>query len=306
MWFKNLKLFRLMPEFNFTAADLEAKFERQLFQPGNRLEMQNMGWVPPCGGGLVHALDGQYLLSLRVEKKLLPASVINQATKEKCLEIEEQQGYRPGRKQTKEVKEQIIAELLPKAFAVQKDTRAWLDAKNHWLIIDAASAGKSDEVIGMLAKILDPLPVQSLFTELSPSAAMTEWLLQDEAPANFSIDQDTDLVSKAESSATVRYIRQTPESDDVAKHIQNGKVCTKLAMTWADRISFVLDDSLNIKRIKPLGLVKEQGFLDNRDDQERFDADMTLMCAELAKMLDDLVWALGGEKLRQGNEQKAT
>lgn len=159
MWFKNLKLFRLAPDFRPTTADLETKLERQLFQTGNRSDMQNMGWVPPCGGGLVHALDGQYLLSLRVEKKLLPASVVNQATKEKCLEIEEQQGYRPGRKQTKEIKEQIIDELLPKAFSVQKDTRVWIDTKNHWLIIDAASSAKSDEVIGMLAKMLDDLVV---------------------------------------------------------------------------------------------------------------------------------------------------
>ena len=297
MWFKNLKIFRLAPEFNFTAADLEAKLERQLFQPGSRLEMQNMGWVSPCNNGaLVHALNGQYLLALRVEKKLLPASVINQFTKAKALEIEDQQGYRPGRKQTREIKEQIIDELLPKAFSVQKDTRVWLDTKNHWLVIDAASAGKSDEVIGMLAKVLDPLPVQSLFTELSPAQAMTDWLVADEPPANFSIDQDTELLQSGGGGATIRYIKQTPEHDDVNKHIGNGKICTKLALTWADRISFVLDSELNIKRIKPLDLVKEQSFLDNRSDQERFDADMTLMCAELAKLLDDLVLALGGEK----------
>lgn len=298
MWFKNLKLFRLAPDFRPTTADLEAKLERQLFQPGNRSDMQNMGWVPPCGGGLVHVLDGQHLLSLRVEKKLLPASVVNQHVKEKCLEVEEQQGYRPGRKQTKEIKEQIIDDLLPKAFAVQKDTRVWLDTKNHWLIIDAASAGKSDEVIGMLAKIFDPLPVQSLFTEQSPSAAMTEWLLQDEAPANFTIDQDTELRSSAEGGATVRFIKQQPDHHDTSKHIQSGKQCTRLALTWADRISFVLNESLDIKRVAPLDILKVNTDFSNMDEAERFDADMTLMCAELAKLLDDLILALGGEKLR--------
>lgn len=77
-------------------------------------------------------------------------------------------------------------------------------------------------------------------------------------------------------------------------------------MTWADRISFVLDNNLNIKRIRPLDILKEDSDFSDMDEAERFDADMTLMCAELAKMLDDLVLALGGEKLRQGNEQKAT
>lgn len=297
MWFKNLKVFRLSPAWQLSVQDLEAKLEKQLFQPGNRSDMQNMGWVSPSNNGaLVHALNGQYLLALRVEKKLLPATVINQFTKEKAQEIEEQQGYRPGRKQLKEIKEQVTEELLPKAFSIFRDTKVWIDTRNHWLIIDAAAAAKSDEVIGMLAKVLDPLPVQSLFTELSPSAAMTEWLLQDEAPANFSIDQDVELRSSAENRATVRYVRQTPEKEDVTKHIEAGKQCTRLALTWADRVSFILNESLDIKRVAPLDILTEGSDFSNMDDAERFDADMTLMCAELANLLDDLVGALGGEK----------
>ncbi|MDY0272813.1 MAG: recombination-associated protein RdgC [Advenella sp.] len=297
MWFKNLKVFRLSPTWQLSVQDLESKLEKQLFQPGNRSDMQNMGWVSPCdNGALVHALNGQYLLALRVEKKLLPATVINQFTKAKALEIEEQQGYRPGRKQLKEIKEQVTEELLPKAFSIFRDTKVWIDTKNHWLVIDAAAAAKSDEVIGMLAKVLDPLPVQSLFTEQSPSAAMTEWLLQDEAPANFSVDQDVELRSSAENRATVRYVRQTPEKEDVTKHIEAGKHCTRLALTWADRISFILNESLDIKRVAPLDILSEGNDFSNMDDAERFDADMTLMCAELASLLDDLVGALGGEK----------
>ena len=299
MWFKNAKIFRLSPNFSLSAEDIEQALSKQKFQPGCRSGLINMGWVAPvASSGLVHAIDGQYLIQLRIETKLLPASVINHAVMEKVKEVQEQQGYKPGRKQTKEIKELITETLLPKAFSVFRDTRAWLDTKNRWLIIDAASAAKSDEVIGMLAKVLDPLPIQSLFTERRPSEAMTEWLLQDEAPANFTIDQEVDLVSSAENSATVRFIKQQPDHADASKHIQNGKVCAKLAMTWADRISFILDETLSIKRIKPLSLVKEQSFLDNRDDQERFDSDMVLMCAELASLLDELVTGLGGELIQ--------
>ncbi|NLY64194.1 MAG: recombination-associated protein RdgC [Alcaligenaceae bacterium] len=301
MWFKNLKVFRLAAAWEISVQDLEAKLEKQLFQPGNRSDMQTMGWVSPCdNGSLVHAINGQYLLSLRVEKKLLPATVINQFTKARALEIEEQQGYKPGRKQIKEIKEQVTDELLPKAFSIFRDTNVWIDTKNHWLVIDAAAAAKSDEVIGMLAKILDPLPVQSLFTEQSPSAAMTEWLVQDEAPANFSIDQDAELCSSAENRATIRYVRQTPEKEDVVKHIQSGKQCTRLALTWADKVSFVLNESLDIKRVTPLDILKENTDFSNMDDAERFDADMVLMCAELSNLMADLVSALGGEKKQAG------
>src|SRR5690606_20920943 len=216
MWFKNLRIFRLAPSWSCTADSLEAAIEKQAFKPGGSQEMQSLGWVPPCeNSGLVHDLNGQFLLSLRAEKKLLPSTVINQVAKAKAQEIEEQQGFKPGRKQMKEIKEQVTDELLPKAFSIYRDTRVWLDTRNHWLVIDAAAAAKSDEVLGLLAKSLETFPVTPLHVEQSPAAAMTNWLISDEAPATFSIDQDTELRSTSDSGAAVRYVRQTVEIDDV-------------------------------------------------------------------------------------------
>ena len=265
-----------------------------------------MGWAPPCGGGLVHALDGQYLLSLRVEKKLPPPLLSSISTLKKSVwKSKNSKATAPGASERKKSRGRLLMSFYPRPSPSKKTLASGWIRKNHWLVIDAASAGKSDEVIGMLAKVLDPLPVQSLFTELSPAQAMTDWLVADEPPANFSIDQDTELLQSGGGGATIRYIKQTPEHDDVNKHIGNGKICTKLAMTWADRISFVLDSNLNIKRIRPLDILTEGSDFSSMDDTERFDADMTLMCAELTKMLDDLVLALGGEKRKQDNEQKA-
>src|SRR5690606_1217007 len=146
MWFKNLKVFRLAPSWSISLDALESALEKHAYRPGNSLEMQNLGWVPPFeNSGLAYALQGQIFLSLRAEKKLLPATVINQFARARAQEIEEQQGFKPGRKQMKEIKEQITDELLPKAFSVYRDTRVWIDTKNRWLIIDAAAAAKSDE-----------------------------------------------------------------------------------------------------------------------------------------------------------------
>src|SRR3546814_6475833 len=90
----------------------------------------------------------------------------------------------------------------------------------------------------MLAKAIDSFPISPLYVEESPAAAMTNWLISDEPPSNFSIDQDTELRSTSDSGAAVRYVRQSIEIDDVRKHVQAGKQCTRLAMTWADRVSF--------------------------------------------------------------------
>jgi recombination associated protein RdgC len=297
MWFKNLRIFRLSPAWSLTADALEQALEKQAFQPGENRDMVRLGWVPPRDDtGLVYAQNGHYMISLRADKKLLPASVINQVARAKAQDIEEQQGYKPGRKQMKEIKEQVADELMPRAFSVFRDTRVWIDTQNHWLVIDAAAAAKSDEVLGMLAKVLDPFPVTPLHVEMSPAGAMTSWLIESEPPAGFSIDQDTELRATNETRATVRYVRHSLDIDDVRKHVEAGKQCTRLAMTWADRVSFVLTDTLDIKRVAPLDVLKENQDVVAVNDAELFDADFTLMTGELARLLNDMVDALGGER----------
>lgn len=297
MWFKNLKIYRLSAAWALFGDDLEAALARQAFQPGNNLEMQSIGWVPPReNGGLAHVVNGQILLSLRAEKKLLPATVINQVARFRAQEIEEQQGYRPGKKQMKEIKERVTDELLPRAFSIYRDTRVWIDPINSWLVIDAATSNKADEVIGILSKCVEPFPLENLYVAQSPAAAMTGWLAEDEAPANFTIDQDTELRSSGESGAAVRYVKHSIDAEDARRHIQSGKQCTRLAMTWADRISFVLTEGLDIKRLSPLDVLKEGNETVAANDDEKFDSDMVLMTGELAKLMAELVDALGGEK----------
>ncbi|EKZ98765.1 recombination associated protein [Cupriavidus sp. HMR-1] len=303
MWFKNLQVHRFSAPWTLTADDVEACLAKHAFYPGTSLEMQTQGWASPRDNGqLVHCVNRQMLLVLRTEKKLLPATVVNQVTKARAAELEEQQGFKPGRKQLKELKEQITEELLPRAFSIRRDTRVWIDPANGWLAIDAAGTAKADEVRGMLFKAIDPLPVANLHVNQSPVTAMTEWLATDTAPAGFTVDQEIELQSSGESKATVRYVRHPLDPEDLRRHIAAGKRCTRLAMTWNDRVSFVLTEALVIKRVNPLDVIKEQADGTLHDEDERFDADFTLMAGELASLLTDLTDALGGERKAEGTE----
>jgi recombination associated protein RdgC len=296
MWFKNLQIYRLPAPWAMTAEQLEARLAPQAFAPCTSLDMQSQGWVSPRDNGmLVHTVNRQMLILLGTEKKLLPASVINQVAKEKATELEEQQGFKPGRKQMREIKEQVTDELLPRAFSIKRNTWTWIDPVNGWLVVDAGNASKAEEVLKLLIKAIDKFPMESLRVTRSPVAAMTDWLAADEAPGGFTVDQDTELRATGEGKATVRYVRHTLEAEDVRRHIAAGKQCTRLAMTWADRVSFVLTESLTVKRIAPLDVLKEDSDSAMKNDDERFDSDIALMTGELHRMLTDLVEALGGE-----------
>jgi len=297
MWFKNLKIYRLGAAWNLDAQQLEDKLAAHAYQPGNSLQAASLGWVPVRDKGtLVHAAGGQMLISMRAEKKLLPATVVNQVARARAQDFEEQHGYKPGRRQMKELKEQVADELLPKAFSIYRDTRAWIDPVNRWLVLDAAAAAKADDMLGLLAKSIDPFPAEPLYVAQSPAACMTAWLAEGEAPANFTIDQDAELRAAGDSRAAVRYVRHAIDADDVQRHIAAGKQCTRLALTWADRVSFVLTENLDVKRVAPLDVIREGLDDGGMDEDERFDSDMALMAGELAGLMADLVAALGGEK----------
>jgi len=296
MWFKNLQIYRLPAPWAINADELESHLAPQAFTACSSLDMQSQGWVPPRNNEkLVHVVNRQLLLKLDTEKKLLPSTVINQVTKARAAELEEQQGFPPGRKQTKELKEQVTDELLPRAFSVLRSTFVWIDPVNGWLLVDAGSPSKAEEVLKLLFKAIPKFPLETLRTVMSPGAAMTDWLASDEAPYGFTVDQDTELRSTAESKATVRYVRHTLEAEDVRRHIESGKQCTRLALTWADKVSFVLTENLSVKRIAPLDVLKEDVDISGKDENERLDGDFLLMTGELAKLLASLVEALGGQ-----------
>lgn len=292
--FKNLQIYRLN-DFVMTAAALEQALAPQKFVSATKMDLLSQGWdAPRQNGGLVHAVGGQFLLQLKTEKKLLPSTVINQVAADRALEMEEVQGFKPGKKAMKELKERVTDELLPRAFAILSTTAVWIDPINGWLVVDAASPAKADAVVKMLLKSVEKLPLENLRVQRSPVGAMTEWLQTDESPAGFTVDQDAIMRATGESKAQVAYKRHTLEADDIRRHIAAGKQCTRLAMTWSDKISFVLDESLTIKSVKMLDVIAERESATQNAD-ERLDSDFALMTGELAKMMADLVEALGGE-----------
>src|SRR5512135_1370790 len=224
MWFKNLLIYRLT-QWDLTPEALETKLSQHVLQPCSGLETQRLGWAPPKADGepLVHVLGS--------EKKLLPATVINQAAKARAVEAEEHQGYKPGRKQMKQIKEAVTDELLPRAFVIRRKTSAWIDPLGKWLVIDAANLAKADELVEMLIKSVDGIAFEPLKTNSSASAAMTRWLAGDDLSTAFTVDRDCELRAAGEERSTVRYVRHTLETEEISKHIKAGKEVTKLAMT---------------------------------------------------------------------------
>ncbi len=258
---------------------------------------KSLGWIEPRGqanGPLLESVAGQWILKLMVETRALPASVVQpQNAGTRVAQIEASTGRKPGKKETRDLKDDIRLELLPMAFTKQSTLQVWIDREAGLLLIDAASQARADEVVTLLVQTLPGLALSLIDTQVAPVTAMSEWLISQEAPAGFSVDRECELKAADESKAVVRYARHRLDTEEVKQYVSEGKLPTRLALTWDERVSFVLTEGLQLKKLAFLDGVFEGS---SKQGDDGFDADVAIATGELQKMLPDVLAALGGEK----------
>ena len=296
--FKNLLVYRLAPEWQTDLATADSQMQAARFTECGATQPMSRGWVSPRGldhAPLVESIQGQWLLQLMVEQKVVPGSVIRRKVEAMAKRIEQETGRAAGKKMKRDLKDQAMLELLPQAFTKQGRVNVWISPGERLLVIDASSQARADEVLTALGEVLPGFAAQRINTAQSPAAAMADWLVAGEAPSPFAIDRDCELKAAEGEKPSVRYTRHTLEIDEVREHIAAGKQPTRLALTWSGRVAFVLTESLQIKRLGFLDGVFEKQPGASRDEQ--FDTDAAISTGELIPLIGDLLDALGGEEV---------
>lgn len=302
MWFRNLLVYRFTRPFEHSVEALEQALSEYPFSPCGSQDLQRYGWVPPFGkfsDALLH-VSGQYLwLCARKEEKILPAGVIREALAEKVDAIEQEQARPVRGKEKQQLKDDIIQQLLPRAFTRHADTHAYIDSQAGLLVIDASSFARAEELMAHLRQSLGSLPVLPIQLAKTPSSVMTSWLEHGNLPDQWELGDEVELREPGEDGALVRVKGQAPDDDDVINHIRSGKAVTRLAVTYAERINLLINDDFSLKRLRFTDLVTEENDDINDDPAAQLDADFTLMCGELSVLLPALFDAFGGELAAQ-------
>ena len=300
MWFRNARVFRFTKPFDISAEELEEKLQADAFKPCGPQETSRQGWVPPLGKHgeqLVHSAGGYHLIALRKEEKILPGPVVKEAVEERAEAIEVDQGRKVRRKEKDEIKEQVMLEMLPQAFSKNRRSFAYLAPKDGVLVVDAGSAKQAEDLASTLRKSLGSLPVRPPAVEQAPAFTFTGWLNESiDIPGQVVLGSECELKDPSEDGGVVRCKGLDLKADEIRNHLDAGMQVTKLALTWDDNVSFVLDEELGIKRLKFGETLQEQlDDVEADDAVAKFDAAFTLMTLELSRLIPGLLEALGGE-----------
>jgi recombination associated protein RdgC len=296
--FKNLTLYRIGPGWAPSLDAMEKALDAARFVPCPATQDKSVGWVEPRGeahGPLVEAIAGQRILKLQIETKSVPGAVVRRKAQEAADHIEATTGRKPGKKETKTLREDALLSLLPQAFARQQSLWVWIDPERGWLATDASSQGKVDDLITALVRAFDGLVVTLFNTQVTPQTAMTQWLSVTDAeewPEGLAVERDCELRSSDEEKSVVKFTRHHLFNDEVRRHIAEGKLPVRLALNWEGRVGFTLTDSMALKKINFL-----EGVFEDRpaNDEETFDSNVAIGTGELRGVLDALIAALGGE-----------
>ena len=293
-------VYRMVSAWTMTQAQLEEALQPARFLACGASQEKSVGWIEPRGeehGPLVEVVGGHWLLRQMLEVRSVPGAVVKRKVEEQVKQIETNTGRKPGRKEIRDLRDDARMTLLPMAFTKQGSTNVWINPKARLLVLDTGTQARADELMTALVKAIDGLVVQLLDTRTSPAVAMAHWLESQEAPRGFSVDRECELKAPDESKAVVRYTRHALNTDEVRAHIAMGKLPTRLALTWNDRVSFVLTEALQIKKLAFLDVVLEGAPASPTADAKDsgFDTDAAIATGELSGLIPDLLEALGGE-----------
>ncbi|OOZ36991.1 recombination-associated protein RdgC [Solemya velesiana gill symbiont] len=298
MWFKNLQIYRLSKPFDLSPEELHEKLQQEEARECDSLEMSTMGWVQPLGRNaelFTHAVGSCIMMCARRDERILPAAVVREHLVEKVAAIEEAEARKVRRREREEIKDEILTDLMPRSFTKSSTTYAYVDTKGGWLVVDAASAKRAEELITLLRETIGTLPLKPLEVAQSPAYVMTSWLKGVDPAADFLVQDECELRDTVEEGGIIRCRRQDLEGEEIRVHLDAGKQVVRLAVEWHERLSLVLTEEMSIKRLKFMDVIQEEAAEAETDDEAaRFDVDFSLMTLELGRFIPRLVETFGG------------
>lgn len=287
--FRNLTIFRFSDSFAGTIREIASRTEinsgeslqgmlsELAAKPCGPLELHSRGWVSPYGpdsDAMFAQVGDSILLALGGEDKVLPASAVNAAVAKRVAEVEQRDGRKLPRRTRNALRDDILAELLPRALVKPYRLQGYIDLRRGLVVVDTASRKAAEGFVSELRAALGTFPALPLNAEQPPRAVLTDWLIGDLPEGRYNgdepiggalhLDDSATLEDGAYSGGSVK-LNRLEIGEEIGTHLEAGMQCTRLGLTLDDHLSFTFDEDLAIRKLK---------FLDGAmDNLESFDAD---------------------------------
>lgn len=273
---------------------LSGELQKFPFVPCSGSEKDRSGWTAFPDDAYARKVDRYFLMTHIIEKKSVPPAVLKEAIKEDVERYKNMAGQEPKGKLLRQLKDEALARLLPRAFPKRTLVPVWFSNNGQLVLVGSTSASAVKVVLNALNRVGLWGDVRMMNTEESPSKMMTDWLLGD-AAHGFTVDDACELVQRLDGKKpTVKFASHNLDGSHVTDHIKDGKVPASLALTFNSKLSFVLTDQWMLKSMRVIDAGHDDVLVNEDDPQASEDANF-LISAEVANdAILSLAEAMGG------------
>lgn len=286
----NLVMFRFPPSLDLSGlADGLAEFP---LKPVGALELSSVGFVSPFGADsdvLCHTIGHTTRVTLAAEERILPGSAVNYALQKRIDEIERTQGRRPGGRERKRLKEDLVHDMLPKAAIRPRRSDAYIFADLGVIAVDVSTRKAGENVVSAIRQALGSFPALPLNAEVAPRPVLTSWISGRAMPDGLSLGDAAELRDPFDRGAVARLTNHELLGDEVTRHIVSGKECVWLALNLCDHVSFTFGEDLIVRKLRLLDAATDALETTEREDlRAEMDARMALFDGEFRALFSVL------------------
>jgi recombination associated protein RdgC len=291
--FRNLRLYRLHGPWPQDEETLSARLAVAAFTPCSAVAERSAGWEPPAEGGdaLCRRVGAVDLMRLRTQTRILPAAAVNEALEVRLQAFRQRTQRDPSRRERRELKDEVAAELLPRALLRSARTRGLFLLSENILAIDTASASQAEHFMDCLRAALGTLQVVPVAFSRPIGELLTKLFLGD-GPRSFSAGRECRMQDPSLGGAYVHWSDMELADSSVRRHVRDGLRLDRLAIVYDELLSGVLDQEGVLRKVKLQGVDGEQDGIE--DPRARLDAELALFAGTLKRLLTDLAALLGG------------
>lgn len=291
MFFKSIFAYQLPEGFILNPIDLESALEAAPLLPLTKANPQGSGAVATHEDRMCISVENFSVWTFGTESWILPASVVKAFLEEKFKEYKLRNGYEPGRKVKRDMKDDAIVNLRTDPFKKRRSTRVIYDVKRNRLLVDARSAGASEDALGFLQKLLGGLPCTPILTNDIPlSMIMTRWITTQTVGCNFSLNQSFVLESPTKEGTKISYKTYDENARDVQDHLAEGMTAASVAVQWADTLRLTVKPTGQLAGVKYIGMDEPAS-----SDADNFRNELLVGATFMSKMVDDFLAAVTGK-----------
>lgn len=298
MWFKQIQLFQLTDAIAYNPEKIAENMQAMAFTPCLASFPVSVGWVSPFddeNAPLVHPGNGNIMLCMQVEEKILPASVIRQALTDKIKKIEKLEDKKVKQKEKMSLKDEVIMDLLPRAFTKLTRVYAYIDTKNSRLVLATLNQAKTDQFITLFKRSFSE--GFRAFEMKKLSYLMTTWLKSKKSPGVFTIEESCLMQDPSLTKRTIRCQNLDLFNQGIQTFLKEGCEVKQMEFSWHNRLSFIMADDFTLRSIRfeddVITAAKE---IETESKQQQFDADFFIMTQTLLGLFDDLLALLSKEE----------